>query len=76
MRCPPPPPPQPTQPGVVPFRRWRADHAYLIDCIQHCIETGLAARDVRLDACALRWHLERHLYRTSSNRFRSFVMLK
>lgn len=65
-----------TQTGVIPFGTWRLAYAYLIDCIVHCIEVRMATHDVRLDPARMRGHLERHLYRTSANRFRAFVLHK
>jgi hypothetical protein len=67
-----------TQPWLVPFREWCVRYAYFIDSIMACIHARLSrtqgVRDV--DWAGMYAALNRHLYRTSASRYRTFVLFK
>ena len=76
----PPPTPRVVQPWLVPFRVWRDRYAYFVDCMLGNIMTSLrnslpAAGGTTFDRPGMRHALEHYLYRTSHNRFKSFVQL-
>ena len=73
------PSPRITQPWLVPFREWRDRYAYFVDCIfgniMTALQYSLSSSGVAFDRKGMRTTLERYLYRTSHNRFKSFVQL-
>ncbi len=76
----PPPTPRVVQPWLVPFRVWRERYAYFVDCMLGNIMTSLRnslppAGGTTFDRPGMRNALEHYLYRTSHNRFKSFVQL-
>lgn len=72
-----PVPARPTQPGCLSFDKWRELYAVDIDSIAHYTMMRLSDLDaVSWDLGGLRSSLERHLYRTSASRFKSFVQMK
>ncbi len=70
--------PRLTQPWVVPFQEWCVRYAYFVDAIMACLKARLAhiqdPRTVNLEG--MRYGLQRHLYRTSVSRYRSFTLHK
>jgi hypothetical protein len=72
------PVPRLTQPWLVPFREWCERYEYFVACMMQCVHARLGSQhDTRLvDWAGMRAALQRHLYRTSANRYRRFVLLK
>lgn len=69
--------PRVTQPWLVPFRAWRERYAYFVDCILGNILASMrySMQAAAADRPAMRLALERYLYRTGHNRFKSFAQL-
>lgn len=75
----PPPPLAPLQPGTFSRRQWAARYGYFVRCVAAMLRHRLeAAATVPLawDWAGMARRLEAFMYRTSSSRYRSFVLLK
>lgn len=72
------PPSRLTQPGELPFNTWRDEYAYFVDCMMACLRSRLQPSEPLMawDWEGARRSLERHLYETSTNRYKTFVLLK
>lgn len=65
-------------PRELSFEAWQTRYAYLLWCIHRCLRmrTGDAHGTIVWDWDGIMHDLSVYAYRTSSNRYKSFVLLK
>ena len=68
--------PKITQPWLVPYAKWCADNAYVIDCVADNLRTVISSAgstsSIAFDWAGMREDLSRYMYATGHSRFRQF----